>query len=298
MIIVPDIFGAETILIGVFDGTVGPDASDFAQKHFMEHLLLSLPDHDIAAFTAWLQSCGSSKEGTEATMIRLQKIFRDTFHSVDRALLRHCDAHRLHYASSTGVTACITGNIVTVAHLGDSKACIGKVAKGRRVVEAEFLTVDHKPNMPDELARITRAGGKLAWLHNGSKPYIRGGDFVPRQLAGEHPKQLNYSRAFGGKDLKMYGLSADPDVSHFDLTPRTVCSSSHRMACGTLWMPRMHVQSPCRRAGMGAMHQLPSLSWLYGRCPRATYATMSPSLLCSCNPCIQSCVSSLTRTVG
>ena len=37
-------------------------------------------------------------------------------------------------------------------------------------------------------------------------------------MAGEHPKQLNYSRAFGGKDLKMYGLSADPDISHFEIT--------------------------------------------------------------------------------
>ncbi len=41
-----------------------------------------------------------------------------------------------------------------------------------------------------------------------------------RQAAGEHPKQLNYSRAFGGKDLKMYGLSAEPDISHFELTPQ------------------------------------------------------------------------------
>ncbi len=48
--------------------------------------------------------------------------------------------------------------------------------------------------------------------------YISGGDFHRRQAAGEHPKQLNYSRAFGGKDLKMYGLIADPDVSHFELT--------------------------------------------------------------------------------
>ena len=47
-------------------------------------------------------------------------------------------------------------------------------------------------------------GGSLAWLH-GNKPYIRGGDFHPRQANGEHPKQLNYSRAFGGKDLKMFG---------------------------------------------------------------------------------------------
>jgi serine/threonine protein phosphatase PrpC len=48
---------------------------------------------------------------------------------------------------------------------------------------------------------------------------VRGGDFFPRQANGEHPKQLNYSRAFGGKDLKMFGLSVDPDISHFEVTP-------------------------------------------------------------------------------
>lgn len=47
----------------------------------------------------------------------------------------------------------------------------------------------------------------------------RGGDFLPRQANGEHPKQLNYSRAFGGKDLKKYGLIAEPDVSHFEILP-------------------------------------------------------------------------------
>ena len=47
----------------------------------------------------------------------------------------------------------------------------------------------------------------------------RGGDFFRRQAAGEHPKQLNYSRAFGGKDLKMFGLSVEPDISHFEITP-------------------------------------------------------------------------------
>lgn len=48
---------------------------------------------------------------------------------------------------------------------------------------------------------------------------FRGGDFHQRQAAGEHPKQLNYSRAFGGKDLKMYGLIAEPDISHFEIMP-------------------------------------------------------------------------------
>ena len=38
-------------------------------------------------------------------------------------------------------------------------------------------------------------------------------------MAGEHPKQLNYSRALGGKDLKIFGLIADPDISHFEISP-------------------------------------------------------------------------------
>lgn len=35
--------------------------------------------------------------------------------------------------------------------------------------------------------------------------------------------QLNYSRAFGGKDLKMYGLSAVPDILQVNLTDAEKC---------------------------------------------------------------------------
>jgi protein phosphatase len=125
-----------------------------------------------------------------------------------------CAEKALHYASSTGVVVFLWKNLLTVAHVGDSKACIARLDGNE--VHPEWLTVDHKPNMPNELRRIEASGGSLAWLH-GNKPYIRGGDFFKRQALGEHPKQLNYSRAFGGKDLKMFGLSAEPDISHFQV---------------------------------------------------------------------------------
>jgi len=49
---------------------------------------------------------------------------------------------------------------------------------------------------------------------------------------GDRPMQLNYSRAFGGKDLKMYGLSVHPDVKTIQL------KKSHRvvvLASDGLW---------------------------------------------------------------
>merc|ERR1712176_700131 len=47
--------------------------------------------------------------------------------------------------------------------------------------------------------------------HN-RKPFIRGGDFLARKAKGDQPMQLQYSRAFGAKDLKCFGLSNVPDV--------------------------------------------------------------------------------------
>ena len=71
--------------------------------------------------------------------------------------------------------------------------------------------------MPPAPARA-QAGGILAYLHGG-KPFLRGGDFVERQARGDRPMQLNYSRAFGGKDLKMYGLTAQPGLAQCRLSP-------------------------------------------------------------------------------
>ena len=95
-------------------------------------------------------------------------------------------------------------------HVGDSRAALGRVGSDGKLV-CNFLTRDHKPNQTEELQRIERSGGSLTYLHGG-KPFIRGGDFTERQRMGDRPMQLNYSRAFGGKDLKMYGLSCQPDI--------------------------------------------------------------------------------------
>jgi serine/threonine protein phosphatase PrpC len=134
----------------------------------------------------------------------------------DEALLRVCAEAGADYSACTSVTAILSGDLLTCAHLGDSKIVLGRDVGGGQVV-GKCLTMDHKPDQPEERKRIERAGGSLAYLHGG-KPFIRGGDFTERQGKGDRPMQLNYSRAFGGKDLKMFGLLATPDIHQMQLT--------------------------------------------------------------------------------
>jgi len=211
-VLCPKFFSEEATFCGVFDGTVGPDASDYVMKNITRVLCDSEEMQEVVHMIN-----NSTEESTSHEPIakKINFAMRNTFLQTDAALINMCTEKKLHYASSTGVAAFLWKNLLTIAHIGDSKACIAKV-KGDQL-QPEWLTIDHKPNMPHELKRIEENGGSLAWLH-GNKPYIRGGDFFPRQARNEHPKQLNYSRAFGGKDLKMYGLSADPDVNHFEIT--------------------------------------------------------------------------------
>lgn len=139
--------------------------------------------------------------------------------NADAELVQRCHESERHYASSTAVTVLLMGQYCCVAHLGDSRVALGYERDG--MLYGEFLTADHKPNLRLERDRILRHGGSVEYLHNhNSKPFIRGGDFAARKARGEQPMQLQYSRAFGGKDLKMFGLSNEPDIRIFPLNPQ------------------------------------------------------------------------------
>eukprot|EP01056_Protomagalhaensia_sp_Gyna25_P002115 Protomagalhaensia_sp_Gyna_25__2114@NODE_2142_length_1262_cov_66_568275_g1263_i1_p1_GENE_NODE_2142_length_1262_cov_66_568275_g1263_i1NODE_2142_length_1262_cov_66_568275_g1263_i1_p1_ORF_typecomplete_len210_score36_22PP2C/PF00481_21/2_9e33PP2C_2/PF13672_6/2_8e09_NODE_2142_length_1262_cov_66_568275_g1263_i14171046 len=133
----------------------------------------------------------------------------------DSELVAQCAAAKQHYASSTSVVAVITDGCCGIGHLGDSRAALGHFGENNQVY-ANFITDDHKPNQFYERSRIKAAGGSVEYLHNhNNKPFIRGGDFTARKHRGEQPMQLQYSRAFGGKDLKSFGLSNEPDILCF-----------------------------------------------------------------------------------
>jgi len=90
---------------------------------------------------------------------------------------------------TTAVVAIVGSSQIVVANCGDSRAVLSR--GGRPIV----LSLDHKPDRPDEMARIEAAGGRV-FFWNG-----------PRVLG-----VLAMSRAIGDKYLKPYVI-AEPDVT-------------------------------------------------------------------------------------
>lgn len=259
LLLIPSFFSNVASICGVFDGTVGVDASDFLSKNFIHHLCNTEEMNNLEISEAL------NENSDDIVMDKIRTALKKAFLSADEALLQICEEKKLHYASSTGVVAFLYRNVLTIAHVGDSKACIARQVDNE--IQFSWLTVDHKPNTPNELKRIEQNGGSLVWLH-GNKPYIRGGDFVRRQAAGEHPKQLNYSRAFGGKDLKMFGLSASPEVSQLTLGPQDSLlllgsdglwdSLSPESACAIAVRARREGRSASRELSRWAVHEMPA----------------------------------------
>lgn len=167
-VLVPQFFRDDAAFCGVFDGTVGDHASEFIVKNVVDFFCETDEIKDIEGGIFACEPTGGV--ATDLVAEKIRNALRSTFLNADEALIAMCTEQKLHYASSTGIAAFLWHNLLTIAHVGDSKACIARLVGEE--LHPEWLTVDHKPNMPNELKRIEQSGGSLAWLH-GNKPYIR-----------------------------------------------------------------------------------------------------------------------------
>jgi len=188
--------GDNYCLYGVFDGhgRKGHDVSNFIKEN-LPKILFS-------------QDCF-----TENPQSAIEKTFRKMQYLIEKATnIGTIDASR------SGSTCSIVlhdtkNNVLHVAHVGDSRVVLAKESKnadGTLIVQAKDLTIDHKPELPEERKRIEAAGGMVvfdgAWNH---RVYAKKKDKNGRSYPG-----LNMSRAMG--DLKGYheaGISATPDIN-------------------------------------------------------------------------------------
>ncbi|KAI3871759.1 hypothetical protein MKX03_011183 [Papaver bracteatum] len=114
-----------------------------------------------------------------------------------------CDA-----VGSTAVVSVVTPDQIIVSNCGDSRAVL---CRGGKAVP---LSVDHKPDRPDELVRIQEAGGRVIYWDG------------PRVLG-----VLAMSRAIGDNYLKPYVIS-EPEIT---ITSRTAEDDCMILASDGLW---------------------------------------------------------------
>ncbi|KVI04916.1 probable protein phosphatase 2C 73 [Cynara cardunculus var. scolymus] len=136
-------------------------------------------------------------------------IWKDSFIKtcavVDRDI-RHCHKFDSIQSGTTALAAIRQGELVVIANVGDSRAILATIVNDGCLVAVQ-LTVDFKPNLPDEAERIVECKGRVLCLED--EPGVH-----RLWLPNEESPGLAMSRAFGDYCVKDYGLISVPQVTH------------------------------------------------------------------------------------
>ncbi|KAL6142564.1 hypothetical protein ACLB2K_060843 [Fragaria x ananassa] len=116
------------------------------------------------------------------------------------------------YSGSTGLTIVRQGDLIVISNVGDSRAVLGTTLEDGSLVAVQ-LTVDFKPNLPEEAERITQRNGRVFSLDDETGVYRL-------WLPYEESPGLAMSRAFGDYCVKDFGLISEPEVTHRNITSR------------------------------------------------------------------------------
>ncbi|KAL8504914.1 hypothetical protein ACS0TY_016202 [Phlomoides rotata] len=115
-------------------------------------------------------------------------------------------------SGTTSVTVLKKGEHLVVANLGDSRAVLC-TRDGNNELVPEQLTVDLKPNIPEERERITSCQGRVLAMEEEPKVFRI-------WLPDQNCPGLAMARAFGDFCLKDYGLISTPQVTYRKLTEK------------------------------------------------------------------------------
>ncbi|GAB4826258.1 hypothetical protein Ancab_009123 [Ancistrocladus abbreviatus] len=175
---------------GVYDGHGGARVAEACRER-MHRILDGEIEEEIAAWKKKKKVMippEEEKEGGAVVVVDWEKVMARCFDKMDREVGGGEKDGEEMTVGSTAVMAVVGKEEVVVANCGDSRAvlCRGSVAVP--------LSVDHKPDRPDELARIEAAGGRVI---NWNGPRVLG--------------VLATSRSIGDHYLRPYVISK-PDV--------------------------------------------------------------------------------------
>ncbi|KAF3517843.1 hypothetical protein DY000_02064331 [Brassica cretica] len=115
-------------------------------------------------------------------------------------------------SGTTSVTLIKQGEDLVVGNIGDSRAVLATRDQDNALVAVQ-LTVDLKPDLPSESARIQKCKGRVFALQD--EPEV-----ARVWLPNSDSPGLAMARAFGDFCLKDYGLISVPDINYRRLTER------------------------------------------------------------------------------
>ncbi|KDP23431.1 hypothetical protein JCGZ_23264 [Jatropha curcas] len=129
--------------------------------------------------------------------------------AVDQELEQHRKIDSFH-SGATALTIVRQGELLFVANVGDSRAVLATTSNDGNLVPVQ-LTVDFKPNLPQEAERIHQCRGRVSCLDD--EPGVH-----RIWLPNEESPGLAMSRAFGDYCIKDFGLISVPEVTQRNIT--------------------------------------------------------------------------------
>ncbi|GMP60396.1 hypothetical protein CsSME_00023282 [Camellia sinensis var. sinensis] len=143
-------------------------------------------DKKLHTFNIWKHSYVKTCATVDQDLMQLRKI--DSF-----------------YSGTTALTIVRQGELLVVANVGDSRAVLATMSDDGSLVPVQ-LTVDFKPNLPQEAERIIQSNGRVFCLED--EPGVHRVWLPDVESPG-----LAMSRAFGDYFVKDFGLISVPEVT-------------------------------------------------------------------------------------
>ena len=184
------------------------------------------PSHPADIFLGTLDGHGEAGDGVSQFMVRNfqnevakhqdyttnpANAITQTFASVEDRVLKDASIDTA-FSGTTMVVGLIRNNMLYTANVGDSRLILGKEVNGNIV--AHEVSIDHKPDAPEEKQRILAAGGRVFAVE-----YDDGIDGPARVWLGHMDVPgLAMSRSYGDSVAHSAGVTSIPEHFTVDLT--------------------------------------------------------------------------------
>ncbi|RMX70238.1 hypothetical protein DD238_001065 [Peronospora effusa] len=193
-------FESQTLLLGVFDGH--GEAGDAVAMVMRDRFALELFAH------AKFHRSGDLEQDAK----QLEMAIADTLESMEQVVLRDSKI-QTEFSGTTALVSVVRDHLVVIGNVGDSRIVRGFVKRlglaGPAALESQELSIDHKPDRPDEKARILASGGRVFPVE-----YDDGIDGPSRVWLGHRDVPgLAMSRSLGDTVAHTAGVLSEPEFT-------------------------------------------------------------------------------------